>query len=60
MKFAEHDVSAMYARLVATRERVHKLIMARELAASHKLEKMRHVRPTARKTCSLGGRKGDS
>ena len=33
----------MLADLAAVRERVHKLIRVRELAASHKLEQMLHV-----------------
>ena len=60
--FTERDVHAMLADLAAVRERVHKLIRARELAAFHKLEQMRRVqmlqKPAAqkRKVVSIGMR----
>ena len=38
------DVHAMLADLAAVRERAHTLILVRELAASHKLEKKLHIR----------------
>ena len=43
-KFTEYDVTVMHKELAAARERVHKLIMVRKLAASPELEQMRHVR----------------
>ena len=40
MTFSECNVHLMIPELAITRGRVHKLIRVRELAASHKLEKM--------------------
>ena len=44
MNFTKHDVTAMHAELAATRERVHKLILAREIAASYRLDQINHLR----------------
>ena len=44
MAFTEQEVAAMHAELAAIRERIHKLILTREVAASHRLEQMRHLR----------------
>ena len=44
IKFTEHDVTTMHAKLAAAREPVLKLIRIRELAACHKLEQMCHLR----------------
>ena len=44
MTFPEQDVRKMTSELVATRWRVRELIRVRELASSHRVEKMRRVR----------------
>ena len=44
MTFLERDVRKMIAEIMATRERVHERIRVRELAASHRLERMRRLR----------------
>ena len=44
MTFPEHHVRLIIAEIVATRERVRELIRVRELASSHKLERIRRVR----------------
>ena len=44
MKFITHDVTDMQAELAVVRERVHKLVLIREFAASHKLEQILRVR----------------
>ena len=44
MTFIELSVITMLADLAAVREHVHKRILIRELAASHKLEQMPRVR----------------
>ena len=44
MNLPERDAHLMLEKIDVIRERVHKLIGVRELAASHKLERMRRVR----------------
>ena len=44
MDFNKHDVIAMHAELATACERVHKRIKVRELATSHKLDHMNHLR----------------
>ena len=44
MNFTEHDVTAMHAELSATRERVHKPILVRGIAASHRRDQMNYLR----------------
>ena len=42
ISFTEHDVIAMHAELAAIRERVHKLILVREIVASHRFDQINH------------------
>ena len=44
MNFTKHDVTVMHAESAAFCTRVHKLILVREVAASHKLDKIHHPR----------------
>ena len=44
MSFLERDVRLMIAELAVTRGCVRELIRDRELASSHKLNQVRHVR----------------
>ena len=43
-KFTEHVVTTMHAELATVSEPVYKHTQAEELVASHKLERMPHVR----------------
>ena len=44
MNFTEHNLIAMHAELAAFCEPMHKLILVREIAASHRLDQMHHLR----------------
>ena len=44
MTFTEHDVTVMHTELAALRDRVNKRILVSKIAASHKVEQMRHLR----------------
>ena len=44
MNIIEHDVTAVYIELLVFHERAHKLILVREIAASHRMDKIHHLR----------------
>ena len=44
MNFNKHDVTGMHAELDTVPKRVHKLILVREVTASHRLDGMNHLR----------------
>ena len=44
MKIREKEVSAMPPKLAAVCERMHKLFLVREVAASHRLKHMHYLR----------------
>ena len=44
MEFTERDVPTRHSELAAVRARGHKLIRVKELATSHKVEQMCHLR----------------
>ena len=55
--FTERDVNAMLAELAVVRERLHKLVLFRELATYHKLEQIRRV-PMLEKQAALAREDG--
>ena len=44
MNFTEHDVIVIHEELAAIRERVHKLILGREIAVSYRLDQKHNLR----------------
>ena len=44
MNFAKHDVIVVNEELTAARERMHKIVVVREIAASHILYQMNNIR----------------
>ena len=44
MNFNKHDVIAMHAKLIATLDRVHKLIQVRKITASHRSDQTNRSR----------------